>query len=506
MLQEYEENNRHGFDNRRGDKNVTGVYRFVDIVYMNRLINYGKRLMFEFMVPEPAYFYKQALEKRVKESGSVGSAGTVVLEEPISPDDNNIPDAESITEDTYLNFARLYGITIAAPLPQRGPATDSFSPVVAPDQKPMSYDFNPPLILPPDYVAYSADVDFTVNYKYSTAEFNTEFIITIGDKTYTTNFSALGKASGIRTFGDDFSRTFSITWSNELPVHVTCKNVDSFSINVSANLSVSDSAMSAWQNQAYDQIVRAYQALLATYKDAVAQAAEDAKAAEEDASQQTAHKAFNRNVEQREIKRLCIEMLTRPFGLRVGKSFYIDGRCVPEIDQTATLEEYAARVKFFEQAFEWEIISYLFYPYYWAAICDWTKLIQLEYAADPIFEAFLQSGMARVVVPVRRGFEKAVTYYMETGDVWLGEEMVMDSDDDLYLSIAEELQEIEGFVEDEWATRVPTTLTIIQGESVLLEEGGLPCCKDVENEKNTTHLVASAAILEGVNTTIEPSK
>jgi len=140
-------------------------------------------------------------------------------------------------------------------------------------------------------------------------------------------------------------------------------------------------------------------------------------------------------------------------------------------------------------------MAYLFYPYYWADKCDWIKLFQIKDAADPIFEAFLQSGMARAVIPVRKGFEEAVDYYMETGDIWNGGGLVLDTDDDLYLSIDEELLEIEGFVDDEWQTRVPTTLTIVQGRSVFLEDEGLPCCNKLEEAEVDTLLRPSTAIL-----------
>ena len=61
MLREFEENNKHGFDNRGGVAHVTGIYRWVDKIYTNRLMNYGKRLLLSFSVPEPAKWYKKAM-------------------------------------------------------------------------------------------------------------------------------------------------------------------------------------------------------------------------------------------------------------------------------------------------------------------------------------------------------------------------------------------------------------------------------------------------------------
>ena len=243
--------------------------------------------------------------------------------------------------------------------------------------------------------------------------------------------------------------------------------------------------------------MRAYEDQLAAYNAEIDKAAE--AAAKEEDSVDSTHRTFNRTLEKREIQRLCIEMMTKPFNIRVGRNFYTDGNCVPSVNQTKSLETYASHVKFFEQAFDWENMSYLFYPYYWAAKCDWTELIQAEQAADPVFQAFLQCGMARVVVPVTPGFEDAVVYYMETGDIWNGGDLVLETDDDLYLSIAEEIMEIEGFVEEEWQSRVPTSLTIVQGDSVYLEDEGLPCCSHIENAETTTHLMGSTNILTGIS-------
>ncbi|MEN9326426.1 MAG: hypothetical protein RI943_847, partial [Bacteroidota bacterium] len=66
MIKEFEENNKHGFDNRGGTDHVTGVYRWVDKIYDNQLVNYGKRLVLEIDVPNPALLYKKALEWKSK--------------------------------------------------------------------------------------------------------------------------------------------------------------------------------------------------------------------------------------------------------------------------------------------------------------------------------------------------------------------------------------------------------------------------------------------------------
>ena len=62
IIKEYEETYKHGYDNRRGEDHVTGVYRWVDKIYRNELVNYGKRMVLEIEVPHPAKLYKKALK------------------------------------------------------------------------------------------------------------------------------------------------------------------------------------------------------------------------------------------------------------------------------------------------------------------------------------------------------------------------------------------------------------------------------------------------------------
>jgi hypothetical protein len=152
---------------------------------------------------------------------------------------------------------------------------------------------------------------------------------------------------------------------------------------------------------------------------------------------------------------------------------------VPEIIQNQEFEDYARFIKFFETAFQWEILSYIFYPYYYNEKCRWYELLQTK-NPDPIFEAFLQSGLAKILVPIRPQFEKAVLWYLETGEITPECDLVPETQDDRYESILSDLgNQDEVIVEGKWKTRIPSTLTIIQAESAYFkDEKGLPCCDD----------------------------
>ena len=108
IIEEFEENNKHGFDNRKGDKHVSGVYRWVDKIYKNKVVNYGKRLMYEFMLPKPAHFHYLATDKNEK------TASGEIIEKPIDPRKRGFEDYSKITENNYNSLASSYGAEVEA--------------------------------------------------------------------------------------------------------------------------------------------------------------------------------------------------------------------------------------------------------------------------------------------------------------------------------------------------------------------------------------------------------
>ncbi len=473
MMREFEENNRHGFDNREGDKHVTGVYRWVDKVYTNRLINYGKRLMYEFMVPEPARFYKKAIENKQEENPLIN-----VLEKPKHPTELHPPlnSSSDITYKNYKAFGAAYGAQLEAPKPLTETVSQSITPMTPPDHKPFSGGQD--IYLPEGYRAEKADGSLSFVYKYSSGD-GPGFRLSVGGDQIPKDPPKTGLNKD--TYSDDtIAFDFGKFITEKVAVSVSGNKIFSYTINITVDCELKPKIIHEWQSKVYDSIMAAFNEKMVAYENSqiTAEIVKDV-----DEQNLTSNSGFNREIELRELKRSCIEMITQPFEIPMGKNFYRKGEHdIPRIKQTKEFETYASHVKFFEQAFEWDIMAYLFYPYYWAKKKQWLDLFQLEDIADPIFQAFLQSGMSRVVVPVRPGFEEAVSYYMETGDIWNGGGLVLDSDDDLYLSIAEEMEMVEGVVEDVWQTRVPSTLTVIQNDSVGLDATGLPCCDAIEGE------------------------
>ena len=66
-LFETEEKNNHKFTNTAKDANhISGIYRWLDKKYQAQVYNFGKRWMFEFIIPEPAAFFVMSKLKAVE--------------------------------------------------------------------------------------------------------------------------------------------------------------------------------------------------------------------------------------------------------------------------------------------------------------------------------------------------------------------------------------------------------------------------------------------------------
>jgi hypothetical protein len=467
IIEEFEENNKHGFDNTKGDKHVVGVYRWVDKIYKNQIFNFGKRLMFEFMIPEPAKLHYLGM-KESKDS----NAGKVLVK-PIDPrtaTQMTIATSAFVGENQAKYWAAFYNAEI-----EPMPAEYIYSGKSYADTKVGADE------------CYSKSENLEIKEGYTAVNANT-FIYGVWDTDSRQRHSiGLTVGNAFRFMNEqryDFSYENSFALSNIegfLPISYQVLNYHAFNISVTVKLQRTYALLSQWQLQTFNAIIKAYEKALAQYEDELA---------EQQAVAQTikgTNPGFYRDIENMVLRKNCISYLINQnpaakltYGKQMYKTAGQDSFTGYEVDVTKTLDDYTAFAKFLEQAFEWNIMSYYFYPFYWGNKADWPTLYQYD-NNDPVFRSFMQSGLARVVVTVRPGFEDAVRFYMQTGLVWNGGEVPV-IDDPLHLSIIDELKEPEGKPEGKaWATRIPTSLTILQADSIGLKvEKALPCnCDDV---------------------------
>jgi hypothetical protein len=481
-LNEVEEINKHSLNNGPPSAaHVTGIYRWVDKRYRAQVHNYGARLLLEFVVPEPAAFYRATHAKATKISATPPPAfetdpvvGTgpmgfpLVLTSPLT--------ATDINEFNYLRYAARYGTAgIAAP----PPLFNYIGVTLAKEEIAAGSDFaiaTKELVVPAGYklASYSAAVSLVM------AEYP-QFNLQVRGDVWVVRETLGGGGRDMHRLqlGDVAGNNVSISGAAavSVPVSIACYDVFAFAVNVQGVCVRTGEALTAWQLDTFTKIQTAYQALRTAYDQKLTQAEAAAGIAIEGRNP-----AANRIIEKQELKKLCITMMTgqhyNQFGAMTEPAN--DPAHPPEVDVFEALDE-GPIIQFFEQAFEWDQMTYLYYPYFWGRKKNWLTTVNLT-DPDPLFQQFLTAGAARVLVPVPLAYIDSVQFLLQNPlketelrkKVWRGgERPTLDDKDGLYVSIAEELRnrtdDLAGAIPegDPWEFTLPTTLVWLQPDDKL---------------------------------------
>ncbi len=492
-LHEVEEINTHGIDNKEKANHAVGVYRWVDKYYEAQIYNYGSRMMFEFIIPEPAAFYEYARTHKPKKD----------IVRPITPyrwyldNDNNwkhngdLITHKDINENNFHLYIRDYNVqgvmmppplykTISTAIAKEGMVV-SLRDENQPDRLLEGAGFtlnNKELIVPKGYVSkvgvwFDVSAIWTAYSKMELIVGNKIFRILDlpvrkdedGNMLFDNRFLTQNNASSTDGYHSFFQDTI-------IQVSVNCTDVLSYTINLYALVERLPEAYEQWQIDTFGKIMSAYKAMEIEYEQKLA-----AQEVQQGISILGQNPRINREIEETELKKSCIKMLmdVSQFGSfdAMKESISTD----PDFDIMDALSE-GKIIQFFEQAFEWENLTYLFYPYFWARKEKWMQKSG-SYDNDPLFTKFLQAGSGRAVLPVRPGYNDVISYYMQTGSIWNidGNPPLIKKEDgspnDLFISIAEELKNqtddlANAIPEGEpWEVVLPTTLVYLQDNSDL---------------------------------------
>ncbi len=445
-LHEVEEINKHGIDNSKNPDHTTGIYRWVDKYYEAQIYNYGKRMMFEFIIPEPAAFYAYAQTHKPKKNIIPPKTLPTYLTH------------KNITEYNYQDFIRDYNIQGLTPPP---PMFKTVSIVLSSDAQIQNgtalSKSSKELIVPEGYVFNNCSFSLSTIYEnYPQMKFS------IGANDL--GWATLTNTSAKKRW--DFQAGGISGYDGIIPVSINCYDINSFFINVTVNCIRTAAKYEQWQIQAFEKIMAAYKALQMDYEQKVA-----AQETIQGIAIQGQNPRTNREIEKTELKKQCIKMLMDTYLFGSFDALKDPGIGYPDFDIFDAFEE-GKIIQFFEQAFEWENLIYLFYPYFWARKNQWVNKSN-TYDTDPLFTKFLQAGSSRVVMPVHPAYNDAVMYFLENnGAIWKGGEPPR-LNDPLYISLADELRnqtdDLAGALPegDPWEVVLPTTLVYLQNDSVL---------------------------------------
>lgn len=438
---ETEETNTNKLDNTQSGTNLTGVFRWVNKIYRHKIENYGKRLMFEFVVPEPAAFYIYQKLRKIGEDR--------VVKKPVDPKAgakglSPIMSYHDITPDNYGIWAALYDVKdITAPPVEFKTVSRAVDHMMTEENEMFTISIND-MEVPDGY--WCTDAIFKCN---GNGQPGSWVHVWVGN-------NWMDSASGFYNTGMNHE-------TDRIPVSILSANTP-FHATIEAICKLRPETMRAWKVKTYQAIMAAYSQMLKDYEEAMAR-----NVSSDFTVIQGQNPLLNREIEKEELKKHAISMVTRQrfttFDAMTGSDPNDLLTRYPEFSFDESERE-GRYIQFFEQAFDWKNIMYAFYPYFWGRKFKWVELKSYK-DTDPLFEKFLKAGAARIVVPASEGYEKAVLHYLATGEIWQGGDVPAPSDP-LYQPVYTDLlEDVALDTSEPWLSTVPTELVYLQADSTL---------------------------------------
>jgi hypothetical protein len=521
--------NEHEFNNT-SDKNVVGIYQWVEKIYEAATFNYGLRMMLDITVPEPALYLQYAR--------MLQTAATVTADPPppltITQLDGTRREitAADIGEAISLNdLAATFrvrglkpppprwvtaGIKLAEDTPPPGDKqanelqqvlTKSGEIRIPAGYTPAWYTANVNLLIVPDEddwiisnvgyiqkyakglgldgIAAKSDAkpaDFLPNWpawSHGAVGVNTlavgpfidpvkpgqpSVVSHVFQEAHIDNASPIGAAGDIGSEGT-------------IPVTLSVIGSPTYVATVTIVCERTDASYKAWQLQQYEAVVTAWESWKQEFDAAVHRAQSQATA--NGSPSTSTNSALAGSLITSELRRLFLQMLEVPYIGTGGAVNPFDVTTDPTNPRAPALHASKAaiigrHIQFVEHAFEWPQLTYRLYPYYWKAEPEWHKAMVLD-DPDATFAEFLRAGSARIVVPIRPGFEIAVCSHLGVNPPlpWqAGQPAILDADP--YLSLAEEIKSSQTSltvpvrIDKPWIVKLPTTLVKLKDDPELL--------------------------------------
>ena len=497
----------HTLKNETGD-NVNGVYKWVDKFYLNSVVNKGKRMMLEFLIPEPASFYIYRKASKPK--------GNNAIENPDDPRVTGIGAAQlpsgtnpigaltsfyDINDTNYMYWATKYEITDVALPPSEfthvgkdfklsmlgnvdGTLSGDNNNIIIPE----GYDLEKAYINHCYVVPGGADSHIAIQFAHRT--------IIVPNTWTNTDWMWNQPAGGEADWNNLYTYDYDMhpkRLSGIIPINCKAWSAETSRtivgvFNVECLCKLTAEGLNTWKKKVFAQIMDAYNRKRVAYEQWLSQ-----QSAYDPIVIEGNNPGINRKIEREELKKRCIEMFSgqrfQSFDATLNGGDDPDPHFTnyPEILFQEAIKE-GNIVKFFEQAFEWFDMAYIYYPYFYGRKHHWLTLKTYYDQSDPLFEQFLQAGYARVMVPVRPQFEYLILNYNLIanlldafgipfnfdpkifGQSTLSNSYVFGLQDEFYISIAQELMEQADKVNDykledvdsAYIERVPTNLVYIE--------------------------------------------
>jgi hypothetical protein len=401
IIETWEEDEDQSFNNTAGKDNVSGIYQWVEKVYLAQTFNLGRHLIFDIMVPEPgASLVAMATipppnlivpippdpllaDDTTGWPVSPAPAGSNPANPPVPLRPDHLKDLATVNR--WIAKYQVSGVS----QPPASSLTFAKAIAVAPNPNVVQSDV---IDLDDGYSATSASV--TCAWEEAEDDDKQSVVdVQVGNVDFM--FAVATNSNTRRNINRDYTDYgLDVAMQNEqgnVPISVKSIYTNTVSVNIEVNCKCTEDLLNKWRLDTYGKIVSAWQTLQSNYNtQAAAMQLQQGTVGPLGAADPDA----NRLTERLELKRSCIAIMdnqnetvrgVRNYGVTIypppaqpPKPQDPQNPALPEPilppgtdlagDSTETL---GARVRWFEQAFEWENMAYISYPYFWGRRSQW---------------------------------------------------------------------------------------------------------------------------------------
>ena len=490
------ERDTHALDNSKDPHgNVVGMYRWVNKIKRLQIFRYPNRYLIEFQIPEPGAFLRWIDDHPEPVTTSTPPPPPFTTDgKPLAKDLSNAIQSDKVSLDNYAKLAAIFGASVDAPPAATITVTNSAKIAIDEGERKKNDEVKnlvqPPsgteiikLTVPDGYAAtqiqlaasgvpiHAIWLDHPAAWSGDGWDYRDGYHNISASATASgTVVPIKGSLSTVEPSTDVPMSEFSDMWLNqpspvvdltlhgerELDVAVTLAGTFNGSLSVALKCELKSESLVAWAAAAYNSILDAYRNWTSQY----AAELRALQARDEQVKIEGASPARNAERISEELKRQVIEQLIGKQFAGMNAVIRDEDSGMPSTDLDKALDA-GPYIQFLEQVFEWDKMTYVLYPYYWAAASLWKELEVID-GPDPDYARFLRAGSARVVLSARPGYENGVNHWLWFGQPWGGGSAPAPGEEG-YISIADEIRTLtqapdDGIPMDSWEVLLPTTL------------------------------------------------
>jgi hypothetical protein len=389
------EKNVHAFTNTTDEALVT-KYFWVTKECRAQLYSYGKQMVAEFIVPEPARLYERLAHERREAQIAERIKKPRGVKPPVDLT------AKDLNEKNYEQLCEEWGVKDPPAWP---PPTKQIS-----DSEVDEWDRDGAGIsldtlrydIPAGYEAIAMDLGI-VRLEFMSDK-NPRKIELYGPDTL------YAVAGGTPKSHVDFNP--HLTGHHE--VRIEASHTTLVDVWVTMSLVRQPGVLETWQKTVFRLLWAEIEKAMAPWDDYEKVYRELRRELIE--AEQSRHPFFNREIERTELKRAVIYLMCQDFSVNGAMIRKAEPCGFPEIDRTAT-DEKGYDWYFWDRLIDWKRMAYAFFDYFWNPMCDWPQRFDPD-EPDALFKAFLRAGYARVLVPVSPAMHKDFLWYLATHEKW----------------------------------------------------------------------------------------